>query len=148
MSGSYRAPLQVLPDEPELGLQRWCARCEEWWPLGREFWYVHPTDRTRVQCRACLRESSRRWNERNPERRRHMWREAGRRSRARRAAMQDREGSSHALSGNGRRMTRAGGTPSASRPCPGRGCLAMIPADRALCHFCTRSVELERRSAA
>ena len=83
MSGTYRAPVEVRLDEPELGPQRWCAACGEWWPLSREFWYVRRCGR--AQCRACLRESTRRWNDRNPDRRRAAWREAARRARTRAA---------------------------------------------------------------
>lgn len=64
--------LQVLPDEPELGLQRYCRRCDDWYPLDAEFWFRLGT--TKITCRACQREWNRLWYERlmatDPERRR------------------------------------------------------------------------------
>jgi hypothetical protein len=32
--------LAVLPAEPELGPQKRCTVCGDWWPLDPEFWYV------------------------------------------------------------------------------------------------------------
>jgi hypothetical protein len=65
--------VRLVDDDPILGPVRYCGRCEEWWPLDREFWIiqVHPagmrhtsrgrayTLRTAVTgytCRACRRE--------------------------------------------------------------------------------------------
>jgi hypothetical protein len=79
VSGGYRAPMAVLDHEPELGQQRYCRRCEEWWPFTAEFW--RPV-RTTWTCRACQREWNRLWGERNIERRRYHWRETARRARS------------------------------------------------------------------
>ena len=34
--------------------ERWCRRCEAWWPDDAEFWYYHGTGNQR--CRACSNE--------------------------------------------------------------------------------------------
>ena len=45
----------ILPDEPELGEQRYCKGCGEWWPHDEEFFGVTVTREgwRRTWCRAC-----------------------------------------------------------------------------------------------
>lgn len=50
----------VRPDEPELGPQRFCRRCAEWWPFTAEFWQAIRGGTTWA-CRACVREWNRAW---------------------------------------------------------------------------------------
>ncbi len=69
-----RYPDLVVQGEPELGVQRWCQGCQEWWPLTPEFYHRsgpgtpsgrHRYDRT---CKACKHqaniEAARRYRER------------------------------------------------------------------------------------
>ena len=45
--------------ETELGTERLCLRCQEWWPVDDEFWYFRKRDGGILGwCRAC-------WSERN-----------------------------------------------------------------------------------
>jgi hypothetical protein len=63
----------LLPDEPELGVQRYCRKCDEFWPDDLEFWsirtrpagtrnsshgrpFVTRTDTKVYACRACRKE--------------------------------------------------------------------------------------------
>lgn len=73
----------VVPGEEELGQQRWCYRCQEWWPLDADFWQKLGT--TKASCRACQRESGRRSHAKlmatRPEHRRAQWRAAAARAR-------------------------------------------------------------------
>lgn len=54
-----RAPIVV---DPELGRQKLCPGCDEWWPLDDEFWYRYVPRRRSpywsARCRACLLETS------------------------------------------------------------------------------------------
>jgi hypothetical protein len=67
----------LVPGEVDLGYQKQCAKCDEWWPLDREFWgvqkwqageivkangrpYVRHTPGWRLWCRACHRGANRR----------------------------------------------------------------------------------------
>src|SRR5258707_1142075 len=48
------SPLEMVDDE--LGLVRYCRRCEEWQPLDEEFWYFETRGGSRVpHCRTCKR---------------------------------------------------------------------------------------------
>lgn len=38
--------------DDELGLLRYCKRCDDWYPLDREFWYFDKRP-GHVACRAC-----------------------------------------------------------------------------------------------
>jgi hypothetical protein len=43
----------------ELGIERFCRGCEEWWPEDEEFWYFqtkHKTPQVQGHCRACWSE--------------------------------------------------------------------------------------------
>ena len=44
--------VMVLPHEPELGPQRQCVDCLEWWPLDAEFFVIW-AHWTSPRCRAC-----------------------------------------------------------------------------------------------
>jgi hypothetical protein len=59
--GSYRVPVAIIEDEPELGLQRYCRGCEMWWPADEEFYYRAPDGSWYARCRACWREYNRQW---------------------------------------------------------------------------------------
>ena len=50
-----KARTAVLPDEPELGEQRYCRSCDEWWPNDAEFFgsTVCRDGYVRTWCRAC-----------------------------------------------------------------------------------------------
>jgi hypothetical protein len=41
--------------DPELGTEKLCARCGEWWPLDAEFYYLSQPAR----CKACWAEDNR-----------------------------------------------------------------------------------------
>ena len=60
-------------EDPELGIVRWCPRCEMWQPDDQEFWihdhrragslychgprrYTRRTGYTYIRCRSCFRE--------------------------------------------------------------------------------------------
>jgi hypothetical protein len=46
--------------ETELGVERLCRGCQEWWPLDEEFWYFRSSDRSVMgHCRACFSERNR-----------------------------------------------------------------------------------------
>ena len=32
--------MSVTRTDDELGPMRYCVRCDEWWPLDAEFWYI------------------------------------------------------------------------------------------------------------
>jgi hypothetical protein len=51
-----RLPPQVI--ETELGLERQCIHCAEWWPLDGEFYYRNPNGHRGFEgiCRACKSE--------------------------------------------------------------------------------------------
>ena len=69
--------VSIVPEEEELGQQKYCPGCEECWPLDEDFWYVqiipagigHSGGRTFLRsapvlrwytlCRACSLEASR-----------------------------------------------------------------------------------------
>ena len=45
--------------DPELGTEKYCNGCGEWWPLDDEFYYHYPptsryAGRFQSMCRACL----------------------------------------------------------------------------------------------
>lgn len=46
----------IVPTEPELGVQRRCSRCREWWPADPEFFYHDTPDRLHSWCKACWAE--------------------------------------------------------------------------------------------
>ena len=48
--------------ETELGIERWCFRCHEWWPEDGEFWYFDTRGNVMGPCKAC-------WQERKREKR-------------------------------------------------------------------------------
>lgn len=43
-----------------LGLERWCHRCDEYWPVDTDFWFWQPSSSARISwvCRACYREQT------------------------------------------------------------------------------------------
>jgi hypothetical protein len=53
---SRRAPCR----ETDIGTERLCRRCDEWWPIDREFWYFDRDGRVMGYCKAC-------WAERRPK---------------------------------------------------------------------------------
>lgn len=62
-------------EDPELGTERYCRGCDEWWPDDAEFWYLGREQR----CKACHAAAVRRYRERYPERpaaSSKRWREA------------------------------------------------------------------------
>lgn len=78
------ATVAVLPHEAELGPQRRCSRCGEWWPLGNEFWRRKVSrGRPYHACRACIADDLRASRERNRESYLARNRESQRRYRAR-----------------------------------------------------------------
>lgn len=82
--------IAVLPNEIELGRQRYCAHCREWWPDDEEFFidWAHWSSRV---CRACYFKARGDRKEQLQaekyvvlsDRRRDYWRDAKRRERAR-----------------------------------------------------------------
>lgn len=61
----------IRPDEPELGEQRQCVLCREWWPEAEEFYAPNSSEGRRYlsrRCRACdrdrQRQAERRWRQR------------------------------------------------------------------------------------
>jgi hypothetical protein len=62
------APVLMVEDE-ELGLQKHCPRCDDWWPADAEFFYSHKR-RGRVEldtwCRACWQEYRAEYKKRTP----------------------------------------------------------------------------------
>lgn len=42
--------------DPETGSERYCPRCDEWWPFDEEFWVSIATG---AHCRACKRRADR-----------------------------------------------------------------------------------------
>ena len=66
-------------DDPELGRERLCRTCGEWWPEDDEFYYfqtrkgVHRTTRQAYPyCRACWADRHRGWRAENERRRNAM----------------------------------------------------------------------------
>lgn len=59
----------IVPTEPELGVQRRCSRCHEWWPADPEFFYRHG-DHLHSWCKACWKEAR---AERDGRPQRHWW---------------------------------------------------------------------------
>ncbi len=73
---------RLIRHEEELGLQKRCTRCHEWWPWDEEFFriaahagdvyvsngrpYVRASNVLRSTCRACDAERRRGWRERLP----------------------------------------------------------------------------------
>ena len=59
-----RRPVPTALD-PELGPVRWCAACQDWWPMDEEFWYLRqrPWGMAFV-CKGCARGARRRYEER------------------------------------------------------------------------------------
>ena len=47
--------IAILDTEPELGPQKRCPRCQEWWPADAEFFHRRTASRDGLQpyCRAC-----------------------------------------------------------------------------------------------
>ncbi|WP_036180990.1 hypothetical protein [Marinomonas sp. MED121] len=47
--------------DSELGLQKWCSHCEEYWPQDTLFWSVssHKQDGLQCWCKACQLEHKR-----------------------------------------------------------------------------------------
>lgn len=39
----------------EIGLEKWCPGCEQWWPADAEFFHTHPEGHCglRSSCKAC-----------------------------------------------------------------------------------------------
>ena len=68
----------IVRGEEELGPQRRCRTCAEWWPADGEFWEPRS-----VRCRACTVRERTTPLERM-ERRREQWREAAARYTAKR----------------------------------------------------------------
>lgn len=54
----------VVPGEEELGRQRLCPGCNEWWPWDREFWRIGPRPERgpwpQQKCHACHAEKEQR----------------------------------------------------------------------------------------
>ena len=49
-----RNPVAIIEGEEELGPQRRCSACGEWWPLSPEFFYRVPrSELFSGKCRAC-----------------------------------------------------------------------------------------------
>lgn len=56
----------IVEGEEELGSQKRCPACGEWWPVDPEFWYVYRhgprTGLANSPCRACFADkSAREW---------------------------------------------------------------------------------------
>jgi len=47
---AHRLELRVTT---ELGLERRCYDCKEWWPQDHEFWYFDKKGKVQGRCRAC-----------------------------------------------------------------------------------------------
>lgn len=45
--------------DPELGLVRYCKKCDDWWPLDSEFWYFEAGRPGAAHCKACWWETKR-----------------------------------------------------------------------------------------
>lgn len=67
--------------DDELGLEKQCSRCEEWWPADTEFFNHARSERggLHVWCRACSIEQhrERNYSGRDPERTIRSWRGSG-----------------------------------------------------------------------
>ena len=52
----------------DIGVTRYCPRCDEWWPLDAEFWYViAPRKRApwrEYRCKGCTSHGWTAWRER------------------------------------------------------------------------------------
>jgi hypothetical protein len=63
-------------DDPELGRERLCRTCQEWWPEDDEFWYFQTRNgrrQTYPYCRACWSDRNQRgWASYNARRRNTM----------------------------------------------------------------------------
>lgn len=42
--------------ETELGIERLCTRCQEFWPRDAEFWFLRADGRVLGHCKACFYE--------------------------------------------------------------------------------------------
>ena len=54
----------------ELGKERWCPRCSEWWPADGEFFYTTGnagSGQLMGWCKACYTEWRRQWRIKNKE---------------------------------------------------------------------------------
>jgi hypothetical protein len=64
-------PVKVVDGEEELGPQRWCRGCDEFWPVTDEFWDWERTAKTfhwKRLCRACDLEQKARYSAARRER--------------------------------------------------------------------------------
>ena len=46
-----------VPGEEELGVQKLCPRCREWWPIEEDFYRLRPNGYPQSWCRACYNEA-------------------------------------------------------------------------------------------
>jgi hypothetical protein len=55
---TIRRVVVIVPHEPELGDQKQCSHCHEWWPADGEFYYGNrrTADGWHSWCKACFRE--------------------------------------------------------------------------------------------
>lgn len=60
-------PFVIVPGEEELGEQKRCPRCLDWWPVEDDFYKRRPNGRPQSWCRACYNEAR---YDRHPARRR------------------------------------------------------------------------------
>lgn len=51
----------------ELGMERLCRRCGEWWPVDASFWYFDRKGNVMGRCRACWSERNRSHHQRRKE---------------------------------------------------------------------------------
>lgn len=50
-------PIAIPRRESEdLGMERYCRWCDEWWPEDRDFWNIRRDGRIYGRCRACWQE--------------------------------------------------------------------------------------------
>jgi len=52
-------PAAVLPANlaiTELGIEKRCGRCKEWWPVDAEFWSSKANGQLYAWCRGCFAE--------------------------------------------------------------------------------------------
>jgi hypothetical protein len=47
-------------EDPELGPLRYCAGCDDFWPLDGEFWFFERTRPGVVHCKSCVADAQRR----------------------------------------------------------------------------------------
>ena len=83
MTAPFHCPRIVIPGEEELGVQRRCPRCGEFWPEDHEFFYPARRGGFQAYCKACWHERSAaayiaRRAQRDPDDQRRRWRDAAR----------------------------------------------------------------------